>query len=273
MSRADGPQAKKLTEPLRLREVATPKASRPALPLAPLCVTPAPRTWDRPRHQETYHHRPSTPHRRRKERTKGRLPFEVEDEERTFEASLEKQTHNLHRRPFNPQMRRKVPEADAQSMRRNVGVVGVAPLSPNRRPFPPPLPAPRPAPPAVPKVLDAHASSSPGGVGAELLHPGTCEPVFFAEAGGKEGFSCGPVPAVRLSAGPMQTRPLPPPSGKWQTRAEPPWTLHGHFFLTSDRRWKRAITWGLRGAAGQRPSADVPGSLSMQPLLRKGGLG
>lgn len=138
---------------------------------------------------------------------------------------------------------------------------------------PPSLPAPRPAPPAVPKVLDAHASSSPGGVGAELLHPGTCEPVFFAEAGGKEGFSCGPVPAVRLSAGPMQTRPLPPPSGKWQTRAEPPWTLHGHFFLTSDRRWKRAITWGLRGAAGQRPSADVPGSLSMQSLLRKGGLG
>lgn len=142
MSRADGPQAKKLTGPLRLREVATPKASRLALPAAPLCLTRAPRTWDRPRHQETYHHRPSTPHRRRKERTKGRLPFEVEDEERIFEASLEKQTHNLFRRPHSADASKSTRSRRAEHAQKRWRV-GVAPLSPNHRPFSS-LSAPRP---------------------------------------------------------------------------------------------------------------------------------
>lgn len=64
-----------------------------------------------------------------------------------------------------------VPEAYALSMRKDVGAVGVAPLWPNRRPSSS-LPAPRPLAQSLRRACVTEA---------ELLHPGTREPMLRGE--------------------------------------------------------------------------------------------
>lgn len=72
--------------------------------------------------------------------------------------------------------------------------------------------------------------------GAELLHPGTrglCLLLNPAEC----GYFLRPQSQAddALSAGSVQAGPLPQLPKKLQARADPPWTLHGHFFRTGAR--------------------------------------